>query len=82
MTTRLRGSDDDTAARLPADPGIDALDAELRERLGRQWAARATAELRVAQIFAAVSHGLLQSGAEAPVLRIAARARPSPSRGR
>jgi hypothetical protein len=71
---RLRASDDDTSARLPDDPAIDALDPDLRERLGRQWASRATAELRVASIFSYVSAALLESGAEPAVLRIASRA--------
>jgi hypothetical protein len=72
--TRLRTTDDDTKTRLPDDPSIDALDAELRERLGRQWASRATAELRVASVFTVVSRGLLESGADPVVLHIAARA--------
>lgn len=72
--TRLRATDDETHARLPDDPSIDGLDPSLRERLGRQWASRATAELRVASIFASVSAGLLESGADPAVLRIAARA--------
>ncbi len=72
--TRLRKTDDETSARLPADPSIDALDGELRERLGRQWASRATAELRVAAIFSIVSRGLFETGADPAVIRIAARA--------
>jgi hypothetical protein len=73
--TRLRTSDDDTAARLPEhDAAIDDLDQPTRELLGRQWASRATAELRVAGVFAVVSHDLLQRGADPAVLQIAARA--------
>src|SRR5215471_20429549 len=72
--TRLRKPDDETSARLPEDPTIDALDGELRERLGRQWASRATAELRVAAIFSVVSRGLFETGADPAVIQIAARA--------
>jgi|SRR5215472_733054 len=72
--SRLRKTDDRTSARLPDDPTIAALDAELRERLGRQWASRATAELRVAAIFSIVSGGLLETGADPAVIQIAARA--------
>src|SRR5215472_7573582 len=72
--TRLRKTDDETTARLPEDPTIDALDGELRERLGRQWASRATAELRVAAIFSVVSRGLFETGADPAVIHIAARA--------
>jgi hypothetical protein len=71
---RLRKTDDETSARLPDDPSIDALDTDLRERLGRQWASRATAELRVAAIFSVVSRGLFETGADPAVIRIAARA--------
>jgi hypothetical protein len=73
--TRLRTSDDDTAARLPEhDASIEELDLPTRERLGRQWASRSVAELRVAGVFTVVSHDLLQRGADPAVLRIAARA--------
>ena len=71
---RLRPTSDATAQRLPRDSSIDALDPEERNRLGRQWASRATAELRVAAVFAYVSHGLLETGADPAVLRIATRA--------
>jgi len=72
--TRLRTKGDAAAARLPDDPSIDALDAPLRERLGRQWASRAQAELRVAGVFTVVSHDLLEQGADPAILHIAARA--------
>ena len=72
--TRLRQTDYGATNVLPDDPSIDALDPVLRERLGRQWASRATAELRVASIFAAVSAGLLESGGDPAVLGIASRA--------
>ncbi len=65
---------EDAGTRLPDDPSIDALDADLRERLGEHWAARATAELRVASIFSYVAAGLLEWGADAAVLHIASRA--------
>jgi hypothetical protein len=46
------------------------------DRLGRQWASRAAAELRVACVFTVVARarGLFESGADPEVLRIAARA--------
>jgi hypothetical protein len=72
--TRLRSTDDLTTARLPEDPSIDEVDVELRERIGRQWASRAQAELRVAGVFAVVAHDLLAQGADPAILRIAARA--------
>src|ERR1700691_4365558 len=72
--SRLRATNDDTTSRLPDDPSIDELDAEMRGRLGRQWASRAQAELRVAGVFTVVSHDLLERGADPAILRIAARA--------
>jgi hypothetical protein len=72
--SRLRSTDDDTKARLPDDPSIDELDAGTRARLGRQWASRAQAELRVAGVFTVVAHDLLEQGADPAVLHIAARA--------
>jgi hypothetical protein len=72
--TRLRSTDDSTAGRLPDDPSIDELDVDLRERLGRQWASRAQAELRVAGVFTVVSRDLLEQGADPAILHIAARA--------
>ena len=72
--TRLRETGYAPTNVLPDDPSIDALEPALRERLGRQWASRATAELRVASIFATLSAGLLESGADPAVLGIAARA--------
>jgi len=72
---RLRSTDDDVRRRLPLDdPSVDALDERLRKRLGVQWASRATAELRVAAIFAAVSRDLLAVGADPAVLRVVTRA--------
>jgi hypothetical protein len=71
---RLRSTVDRPDTRLPADPSIDELDAEIRERLGRQWASRAQAELRVAGVFAVVSRDLLEQGADPAILQIAARA--------
>jgi hypothetical protein len=67
-------TNDDGSSRLPPDPSIDELDAGMRERLGRQWASRARAELRVAGVFTVVSHDLLEQGADPAMLRIAARA--------
>jgi len=72
--SRLRSADDATASRLPPDPSIDALDRDARERIGRQWASRAAAELRVAGVFTVVSHDLLEKGADPAILHIAARA--------
>jgi hypothetical protein len=72
--SRLRAPDDDTSSRLPEDATVDDLDAEMRERIGRQWASRARAELRVAGVFTVVSHDLLEHGADPAILRIAARA--------
>src|SRR5580658_939274 len=72
--SRLRPTDDATASRLPPDPSIDELDVETRRRLGRQWASRAGAELRVAGVFTVVSHDLLERGADPAILHIAARA--------
>jgi hypothetical protein len=46
----------------------------VKKRLGVQWASRATAELRVASIFAVVSRDLLVTGADPVVLEIATRA--------
>jgi hypothetical protein len=62
------------ARQLPDDPCIDTLGSAQRARLGREWASRATAELRVAAVFAYVSHGLLETGADPAVLQLAARA--------
>jgi hypothetical protein len=72
--SRLRATGDATASRLPPDPTVAELDAPTRERIGRQWASRATAELRVAGVFTVVSHDLLETGADPAVLQIAARA--------
>jgi hypothetical protein len=71
--SRLRPTDD-TSSRLPEDATIEELDANLRERVGRQWASRAQSELRVAGVFAVVSHDLLERGADPAILHIAARA--------
>jgi hypothetical protein len=65
---------EETGSSLPDDPSIEALDPDLRERLGQHWAARATAELRVASIFSEVAAGLLEWGADVAVIRIASRA--------
>jgi hypothetical protein len=72
--SRRRATNDDPLAGLPEDPSIDALDSSVREGLGRQWANRATAELRVASVFSVVARGLFETGADPQVLRIAARA--------
>jgi hypothetical protein len=74
--TRVRrAADDDVGARLPLDdPHVDRLDEPMRRRVGVQWVSRATAELRVASIFAVVSRDLLITGADPAVLRIASRA--------
>ena len=72
---RLRPTDDDVRRRLPLDDAsVDALDERTRRRLGVQWASRATAELRVASIFASISRDLLVAGADPAVLRIVTRA--------
>jgi hypothetical protein len=75
---RLRETQDDAATRVPLDDeskkAILDLDPVLRERIGVQWRVRATAELRVAGVFAGVSQGLLERGADPKVLSIAARA--------
>jgi hypothetical protein len=71
---RLRATDDETASRLPPDAGIDELDTITRERIGRQWASRAQAELRVAGVFSVISRDLLEQGADPAMLHIAARA--------
>jgi hypothetical protein len=61
--------------RLPLDdPGVDALDAKTREYLSWQWEMRATAELRMASIFAVVARELFETGAHPAVLSVAARA--------
>jgi hypothetical protein len=75
---RLRETRDDAATRVPLDDesrsAILGLDPVLRERIGVQWRMRATAELRVAGVFAGVSQGLFEQGADPKVLEIAARA--------
>lgn len=72
---RLRSPDDDARQRLPLDdPSVDALDGATRERLSLQWEVRATAELRVASVFAVLIRELLETGADPPVLQICARA--------
>jgi hypothetical protein len=72
---RHRATNDDTRARLPLDdPSVDALDATTRARVAKLWRSRATAELRVASIFAVLSRELLEFGADPAVIRIATRA--------
>ncbi len=72
---RRAAPSDDVASRLPLDDAsVDALDARTRARLGAQWESRATAELRVASIFASLSRDLLVTGADPAVLRIVTRA--------
>jgi hypothetical protein len=75
---RLRETRDEAATRVPLDEdskkAIAGLDPVLRERIGIQWRVRATAELRVAGVFAGVSQGLFERGADPKVLSIAARA--------
>jgi hypothetical protein len=78
MMKRLRETQDEAATRVPLDDeskkAIAGLDPALRERIGIQWRVRASAELRVAGVFAGVSQGLLEHGADPKVLAIAARA--------
>jgi len=72
---RHRQTDDETAKRLPLDDSsVDALDSTVRARVARQWTSRATAELRVASIFAELSRELFVHGADPAVVRICARA--------
>ena len=75
---RLRETQDDAAARVVLDDesrkAMDGLHPTLRERIGVQWQHRATAELRVAGVFAGVTQGLFERGADPKVLGIAARA--------
>jgi hypothetical protein len=72
---RLRTTDDDARARLPLeDPSVDALDVATRQALSLHWEARATSELRVASIFAVLARELFETGADAPVMTICARA--------
>jgi hypothetical protein len=72
--SRVRDAGDSPIAWLPDDPDIDAIESPVRELLGKQWASRATAELRVASVFTVVARGLFETGAAPEVLRIAARA--------
>jgi hypothetical protein len=72
---RLRTTDDEARARLPLDdPSVDALDVATRQALSLHWEARATSELRVASIFAVLARELFETGADAPVMTICARA--------
>jgi hypothetical protein len=75
MATRLRPTHDNVRARLPFDdPSVDALDEGTRRLVARQWEGRATAELRVAAVFAVLARELFETGADPPVIEICARA--------
>jgi hypothetical protein len=56
-----------------SDEAIDALSAEDRERVGREWARRADVELTAAAFSALIVQGLLADGAAPEVIDLAAR---------
>jgi hypothetical protein len=72
---RLRPSDDAPHDRLALDDAsVDRLDAATRHQLSLQWERRATAELRVASIFAVLAREFFEVGADPAVQQICARA--------
>lgn len=73
--SRLRAPGEDPRDVLPMeDPSVDALDPAVRARVGAQWQGRATAELRVASVFAVLAKELFEVGADPVVLELCARA--------
>ncbi|HSO31211.1 MAG TPA: hypothetical protein VLT33_01810 [Labilithrix sp.] len=70
---KARASDADLGLPLE-DPSIDATDAATREMVGLQWQERATAELRVASMFATMAREIFETGADPVVVRLVARA--------
>jgi hypothetical protein len=75
VKTRRPSDPPPARTRLPLDdPGVDELDEKTRRFLSWQWEKRATAELRVASIFAVVARELFETGAHPAVLSVASRA--------
>jgi hypothetical protein len=71
----VKGRETDAAHGLPLDDGsIDATDERARHLIGRQWQERATAELRVASMFAVIAREVFEGGADPAVMRLVARA--------
>lgn len=71
----MKGRETDAAHGLPLDdPSVDAADPRSREAIGRQWQERATAELRVASMFATIAREVFEGGADPVVMKLVARA--------
>lgn len=70
---KRKGDDAEHGLQLD-DPSVDAQDARTRQTIGRQWEERATAELRVASMFATIAREIFETGADPVVMKLVARA--------